>query len=88
MGLGWPEPQLELPTPHPGIWNRWRAYSETGHGGNRDLRRLLKEEGAEHAQNFQFGILEVAGTHGDDLLARESYWKEMLLSREFGLNAN
>lgn len=71
-----------------GIWNRWKAYSETGHGGNLDLRRLLKDRGPEHAQHFQFGIVEVSGTHGDDLLARESYWKEMLLTREFGLNAN
>jgi hypothetical protein len=71
-----------------GIWSRWTSYSKNGHGGNKELRALLKKRGPEHADNFVFGILEVAGTHDDDLLARESYWKEMLLTREFGMNAN
>jgi hypothetical protein len=71
-----------------GIWSRWTSYSENGHGGNKELRALLKERGSNHAANFVFGILEFAGTHGDDLLARESYWKDLLLTREFGLNAN
>ncbi len=71
-----------------GIWNRWCAYSKNGHGGNAELRALLRERGAEHAANFQFSILEVAGTHGDDLIERESFWKELLLTRAFGLNAN
>ena len=43
---------------------------------------------AEHAANLQFGILEVAGTHGGDLIELESLWKELLLTRTFGLNAN
>jgi hypothetical protein len=30
----------------------------------------------------------VAGTHDDDLLARKSCWKEIVLTREFDLNAN
>jgi hypothetical protein len=29
-----------------------------------------------------------AGTHGDDLIERESFWKVLLLTRTFGLNAN
>ncbi|MCK5943287.1 MAG: hypothetical protein KAI24_15005 [Planctomycetes bacterium] len=50
---------------------------------------MLRERGVEHAANFHFGILEVAGTHGDDLIERESFWKELLLlTRTFGLNAN
>lgn len=73
-----------------GIWSRWKAYSATGHGGNKDLKRLLSKNGPEHAQNFQFGVLEIADTHAskDDVLAREGHWKRLLLSREHGYNAN
>ena len=73
-----------------GIWSRWCAYSATGHGGNRELKVLLNSKGGEYADNFQFGVLEVADSHAsqEDVLARESYWKSLLLSREHGYNAN
>lgn len=71
-----------------GLWQRWCEYSETGHAGNAKLRALLAERGEDHAANFQFGVLEIAGTHGDDLIDRETYWKKMLLTREFGHNDN
>lgn len=73
-----------------GIWSRWCAYSTTGHGGNRELRLLLEAEGEAYAENFQLGILEIADTHAsqEDILARESYWKDLLQSREHGYNAN
>ncbi len=73
-----------------GIWGRWCAYSETGHGGNGDLRALLRDKGAAYAQHFRFGILEIADTHAgvDDVLRRESHWKELLQTREHGYNAN
>lgn len=71
-----------------GIWARWCSYSATGHGGNAELRALLSQEGPEYANHFQFGILEIAGTHGDDLLDREAYWKNLLMTREHGMNSN
>ena len=73
-----------------GLWNRWRAYSTTGDGGNRELRRLLRDKGSDYAKNFQFGILEIVGTDAsdDDVRERESRWKELLLTREHGYNAN
>lgn len=74
-----------------GIWSRWCAYSLTGHGGNRELRELLKREGTSYAENFQFGVLEIADTHAsaEDILRRESHWKELLLTRApHGHNAN
>lgn len=73
-----------------GIWSRWCAYSRSGHGGNRDLIALLKEKGDDYAENFQFGILEIADVQASsqDVLAREAYWKELLLSRAHGYNAN
>ena len=73
-----------------GIWSRWCAYVETGHGGNTEIRRLLTEKGPDYAQNFHFGILEIAERHtsAEDLLERESRWKDLLMSKEHGLNAN
>jgi hypothetical protein len=73
-----------------GIWSRWCQYAENGHGGNRDLRELLKKEGAEYSDNFHFGDLEIADTHAStqDVLDREGYWKDLLLTRKHGYNAN
>jgi hypothetical protein len=74
-----------------GIWSRWCAYSETGHGDNAELIDLLQKEKDRYAENFQFGVLEIADTHAttDDVLRRESHWKDLLLSRvPHGYNAN
>ena len=73
-----------------GIWQRWREYAENGHGGNAELKRLLAEEGQDRARHFRFSILEIADLHAsqEDILARESHWKEVLLSRQSGLNEN
>lgn len=73
-----------------GIWERWKAYAATGHGGNVELRQLLQKEGRERAAAFRLSILEIADIHecGEDILSRESHWKRVLLSREHGLNSN
>ncbi|MCA9278725.1 MAG: GIY-YIG nuclease family protein [Phycisphaeraceae bacterium] len=73
-----------------GIWGRWSQYSKTGHGGNRELKQLLTEQGPEHADCFQFGVLETADTRAteNDVLLRESHWKRLLLTRDHGYNAN
>ncbi|MGH1344683.1 MAG: GIY-YIG nuclease family protein [Nannocystales bacterium] len=73
-----------------GIWGRWCSYSKTGHGGNRELVALLREKGEAYASNFVFGVLETADTRASesDVLGRESHWKELLLSRVHGYNAN
>ncbi len=42
-----------------GIWGRWAAYAKSGHGGNKELRALLDQKGAEHARFLQFSLLEV-----------------------------
>ncbi len=72
------------------IWKRWSNYARTGHGGNKGLIELLDENGPEHAMNFQYAILEIADSHAsdDDILKRESHWKNVLCSREHGLNEN
>lgn len=73
-----------------GIWARWSAYAATGHGENAELRKLLAIEGPGRASSFQYSVLEIADTHAssEDVLLRESHWKNVLLSRSHGLNAN
>ncbi len=71
-----------------GIWQRWSEYAKTGHGGNKELRALLRQNGDGYADSFQFSLLEVCDLSSSDdyVLARESHWKTVLRSREFGLN--
>ena len=73
-----------------GIWQRWADYARTGHGGNRELRELFSEKGKSHAEHFQFSLLEVCdlNSSSDYIIARETHWKIVLQSREFGLNQN
>lgn len=71
-----------------GLWQRWCEYAANGHGGNRDLKALMKEKGSR--ANLQYSVLEIADTHTSEkeILARESHWKEVLLTRLHGLNSN
>ena len=75
-----------------GIWGRWVAYSGSGHGNNRILSEILQKEGINYSRHFQFSILETADTNAskNDVLVRESLWKNKLCSREChgGYNAN
>lgn len=78
-----------------GIWSRWGTYFTTGgHGHNKHLKKLLggKEKGADYARKyFQISLLEQASSRDSEqyVIQRESYWKEVLLTRgEFGLNEN
>lgn len=41
-------------------------------------------------ENFRFSILDIykSTTNSEIIIERESWWKETLLSRKFGYNAN
>ena len=70
---------------------RWSNYSENGHGGNSELKKLVNEKGLEHIKHyFQYSILENYNAKVDDsvVLKRESWWKETLQTRIFGYNNN
>jgi len=73
-----------------GLWQRWSNYVSTGHGGNKELRRVLRDQGKGHVENFQYSLLEVADSRASDeyVLERESFWKDVLVSRQFGYNGN
>lgn len=72
------------------IWQRWMDYAQTGHGGNRQLQEIMNANGPEYARNYQYSILEIADSHAsdNDVLKRESHWKDVLCSREYGYNSN
>ncbi len=72
------------------FWNRWKEYAVNGHGSNANLKKLIHENGLEYANNFQFSILETRSMNSEDdeIINRESFWKDILLSREFGYNKN
>jgi len=75
-----------------GIWSRWCAYVETGHGGNVGLRALVNTPDLKYCRaNFRFALLEHRPFRAADeiIIARENFWKQLLLTRgEQGLNRN
>jgi len=72
------------------FWDRWKNYSMNGHGNNIDLKRIIEKEGVAYAKNFQFSILEVrsAITNDEVIIKRETHWKNIMKTREFGYNKN
>ncbi len=72
------------------IWQRWSNYAKDGHGGNVELIELLKVNGEEYKYNFKYSILEVCNMNlgNEYIIARETHWKEVLMTRKFGLNKN
>ena len=73
-----------------GIWGRRCEYSANGHGGNKRLRQLIRDNGNDRLQHLHFGILEVADSKAgvDDILERELHWKALLHTRTHGYNDN
>ncbi len=82
-----------------GIWSRWCQYVYSLHGGNKELKELLKDKSMREVfqkkgyarNNFRFTLIE--WTSDEDkpdayIIKRENFWKEALLSRKFGYNAN
>lgn len=73
------------------LLQRWKNYVSNGHGGNIGLIELVKKEGFDYVKKyFQYSILENYNAKVDDdiILNRESWWKEIFKSREFGYNKN
>jgi len=72
------------------IWQRWSEYAKNGHGGNIELKEILLNNGLEYRNYFKFSILEVCNMNlgNDYIIGRETYWKEVLMTRRFGMNKN
>lgn len=69
------------------ILGRWSSYINTGHGGNAGLKTLTFDH---IKQNFKYAILDIYKSTTDDqtIIDRETWWKEVLQSRQFGYNKN
>lgn len=72
------------------LWQRWSEYTKNGHGGNKELKKLLNDNGVNHKVNFQYSILEICNLNTSDIniSKRETYWKQVLMTKKFGLNWN
>ena len=72
------------------LWQRWAEYAKNGHGGNKELKKLLETKGESYKYNFKYSILEVCNMNlgNEYIIARESYWKKVLQTIQFGLNNN
>ena len=74
-----------------GIWSRWAEYAASGDGGDAELRELVKSDPDYPRKHFRFALLEyrAASTPEEIIRKRETFWKEVLLSRgKYGLNLN
>ena len=69
------------------ILGRWKSYIKNGNGGNVELKKISFDH---IKQNFHYSILEIFKSTIDDqtIIERESWWKKLLLTREFGYNMN
>jgi len=69
------------------ILGRWQSYVSSHHGGNADFKKLT----TKHIENnFRYSVLDIFKSSTDDqiIIERESWWKNILQSKEFGYNKN
>lgn len=69
------------------ILGRWQSYVKSGNGGNIELKKLSFDY---IKNNFRYSILDIFKSTIDDqiIIEKESWWKEVLNTREFGYNKN
>lgn len=72
-----------------GLWQRWCEYAKSGHGGNKRLKEVCNRQAACPTA-FRFSILETfsRSLSREEALALETFFKQKLGTRAFGLNAN
>ncbi len=73
------------------LLQRWSDYVSNGHGGNVELKEIVKQKGFDYVKNnFTYTILENYNSKVKDeyILKRESWWKDVLKTRKFGYNSN
>lgn len=82
------------------ILGRWTTYAKSGYDKNeiengkypnKKFQELVKDKGMTYIKKyFRYSILDIYKSTTDDkiIINRESRWKDVLKSREFGYNAN
>ncbi|NJH85967.1 GIY-YIG nuclease family protein [Staphylococcus agnetis] len=76
-----------------GLWQRWSCYAHLSDltGGNKEFHHILENKGKDYIINhFQYSILEIFDTKTkvEVILERENYWKNVLDSKQHGMNHN
>lgn len=74
-----------------GIWGRWSDYIYGCHGNNKELKELYAIQSREYFEEFfKFTILEVLSKSlvPEEVIQRESLWKQKLQTVKFGYNAS
>lgn len=75
-----------------GIWQRWEAYANAKNltGGNKAFEELKATDINHITDNFSYSILEIFDMRAkrEDIIQRESYWKQVFQTIKFGMNNN
>lgn len=75
-----------------GIWQRWASYANLNNltGGNKFFEDLKSEAIDNIVDNFTYSILEIFDMKTDSnyILERETFWKKVLKTKEYGMNYN
>ncbi len=73
-----------------GLWQRWKKYAKSGHGGNVEFMKLHDITIDYAFKNFSFSLLEHYPKTVPDskIINRETHWKNVLLTRTHGYNKN
>ena len=73
-----------------GLLGRWTTYVSTGgHGNNKLMVQAMKED-PNRCHDLQFSVLQILPKTmtSDEVINTETLWKEKLLTKPFGWNAN
>ena len=76
-----------------GIWQRWCCYTHINNltGGNKGFNQLVDRKGKAHIRRyFRYSILEIFDTKTkvNTIIERENYWKNVLDTKQHGMNFN
>ena len=82
-----------------GIFGRWHTYinskgdiiADDVNYPNQSFKEIVKKYSKQYIkENFQYSILETfeIGTPKENVIARENWWKRVLLTKEHGYNQN
>ena len=75
-----------------GIWQRWSAYANPKNlaGGNKDFEEIKIKNPEYIINNFTYSILEILDpkTSDDEVIRKENFWKNVLKTKQFGMNNN
>lgn len=75
-----------------GLWQRWASYADIHNltGGNKVFEEMKEECCNYIIDNFTYSILEIFDMKTDKhyILDRESFWKKVLKTKEYGMNCN